>query len=409
MNRRRAHRRHAPRRRLLALSLVVATGCGSLRTPEQTAGADGPTVTVTQARSSPREDGPRALDPDGALQFEDPSFPTPLVTSEDIQSGGPGPDGIPPIDAPKFIAARDVDFLDDSEPVIALTVGRTSRAYPLQILIWHEIVNDTIDGVPVAVTYCPLCNSAYVWDRRVGDRILDFGTSGKLWNSSLVMYDRQSGSLWGHFTGQAIAGRLTNTLLEPVPATITSWEKFRSAHPRGLVLSRDTGSTRPYGDNPYPGYDDVDNPPFLFNGTTDPRLPAKERVVGVADGPQTVAIVRSFLTEQGAVPFELGDRKLVALWAADTTSALDAGTISESKEVGSVNVVDVTSAELTIEGPGSKLGTYLASDGTSFDVLGRAVAGPRTGTTLPTATHVDTFWFAWGAFRPDTRVIDSPR
>ncbi|MGD9752664.1 MAG: DUF3179 domain-containing (seleno)protein, partial [Acidimicrobiia bacterium] len=165
------------------------------------------------------------------------AFPPPLVDPSDVRPGGPPPDGIPPIDQPRFERATSVEWLHDAEPVLSLEINGDARAYPIQIMTWHEIVNDAVGDVPVAVTYCPLCNSAIVYDRRADGRIFDFGTSGRLLHSSLVMYDRQTESLWSHFTGQAVIGTATGTTLETWPVSTISWESFRAAHPDGLVLS----------------------------------------------------------------------------------------------------------------------------------------------------------------------------
>jgi hypothetical protein len=187
--------------------------------------------------------------------------PEPLVDPSEIISGGPPPDGIPPIDKPEFQPRDEVTWLNEQEPVIVVQIGEDTRAYPLQIMTWHEIVNDEVGGKPISVTFCPLCNTAYAFARpEVDGDITTFGTSGKLYNSNLVMYNRATESYWPQAWGKAVMGPLTGTELERVPAQIVSWGDFRSAFPGGLVLSRDTGHERDYGSNPYPGYDDIDNP-----------------------------------------------------------------------------------------------------------------------------------------------------
>jgi hypothetical protein len=172
----------------------------------------------------------------------------------EIISGGVPRDGIPPIDSPSFstIGAAD-SWLADREPVIALEINGDARAYPLQIMTWHEIVNDTVGSEPVVVTFCPLCNSAIAFDRRMGDVVYDFGVSGKLCNSDLIMWDRQTESWWQQFTGEAIVGDLAGIRLDMLPAVIISWGDFKSVYPEGQVLARDTGFSRPYGRNPYAG------------------------------------------------------------------------------------------------------------------------------------------------------------
>ncbi|MEE8465674.1 MAG: DUF3179 domain-containing protein, partial [Dehalococcoidia bacterium] len=184
-------------------------------------------------------------------------------------SGGPSKDGIPAVDNPKFVSVDEAEeWLDDREPVQVVDINGDVRAYPLQILIWHEIVNDQVGGIPVAITFCPLCNTALVFNAALPDgRVLDFGVSGMLRFSDLVMYDRQTESWWQQATGEAIVGDLTGTMLEFIPSPIVSWADFKQAHPGRQVLSRDTGISRPYGRNPYTGYDT--GRPFLFRGPED--------------------------------------------------------------------------------------------------------------------------------------------
>src|SRR5262249_1053708 len=208
-----------------------------------------------------------------------------LVPLEDIISGGPPPDGIPAIDRPAFVKPADaVAWLVPKEPVLALEIKGDARAYPLQILMWHEIVNDVVGGVPVTVTFCPLCNSGIVFERVVNGTTLDFGTSGKLYKSDLVMYDRQSHSLWAQMEGRAIVGTYAGTRLKLIPANTISFEDWRATHPAGKVLSRGTGHGRSYGVNPYQSYDQPQLGPFLFRGELDPRRPSKERVDGLTPG-----------------------------------------------------------------------------------------------------------------------------
>jgi hypothetical protein len=388
---------------IVALSLLAAacTSDGGLATSGGTDGESSATpVTVDQIASTPVEDTISAL----TNRFHE-DHPDPLIDPDALLSGGPPPDGIPSIDEPKFLRAEDVDFLEDTEPVLALTVGDESRAYPVQVLIWHEIVNDTIDGTPVTVTYCPLCNSAIAYDRRLDDRVLDFGTSGLLYNSALVMYDRQTETLWSHFTGEAAIGHLTGAVLDVLPMSTVSWEDWREANPDGLVLSRDTGFDRSYGRNPYPGYDDVTSSPFLFDGEVDGRLAAKERILGIERDGDAAAVQLDSLREDGVEELDLGSEKLVA-WVLDgTASALDAGTVSGGRDVGATGVFSriVDGEELRFSADGD--GFVDDRTGSNWNVLGRATDGPLAGTQLEAVPHVDTFWFAWAAFRPDTIVV----
>lgn len=348
---------------------------------------------------------PPAVTASALDDMTDPSFPEPLVDPADILSGGPPPDGIPSIDRPTFHDVADVDWLDGDEPVVVLDLDGDVRAYPVQILTWHELVNDTFGDLPVTVSCCPLCNSAIAYVREVDGRVLDFGTSGRLHRSSLVMYDRQTESLWSHFTATAIIGELTGTELETLPMATVSWDDFRTAHPDGLVLSRDTGNPRDYGRNPYPGYDDVDNPPFLFEGEVDGRLAAQTRVVAVRGETDTVAIVQEDLYEERVVELTVDGRALVALLEPGTASALDARDVADGRDIGAVGVFvpEAGGRSLTFEALDGG-GFTDTETGTTWDILGRATAGPLEGETLERVEHLDTFWFAIAAFAPDTVI-----
>jgi hypothetical protein len=308
-----------------------------------------------QKRPVDREDAPSALD-----NPADPAFPTPLIDLDHLVSGGPPPDGIPPIDHPKFETAAGIDWLTETDPVLSLTMGDETRAYPLQVMTWHEIVNDSVDGTPVAVTYCPLCNSGVAFERDVGGRLLDFGTSGLLYADNLVMYDRQTESLWPQLTGQASVGVLTGTQLEAVPMGVVGWEQFRTAHPDALVLTRETGFERDYGRNPYVGYDEPDGgllvaPP----GGTDGRLPVKQRVIGIRVGDDALAVSRDRVARAGVVDVSVGGRDLVILHAPGQASALDTSDISDGQEIGSIGVFEprADGRRLTFHGRASSSST----------------------------------------------------
>ncbi len=250
------------------------------------------------------------------------------VELSEIVSGGPPKDGIPAIDAPRFRPAGEVE-LDGREPVITVAIGNAVRAYPLQILIWHEIVNDTLGGRPIAVTFCPLCNTGIVFDRRLGDRVLDFGTTGKLRNSDLVMYDRQTESWWQQFTGRAIVGELTGSELTMLPSRLESFARFLARHPDGEVLVPADPRLRRYGTNPYAGYDRAARP-FLYGGPLPEEIAPLQRVVRVGAEAWSLALVR----EKGRI--EAGD--LVITWEPGQASALDSATIREGIDVGNVLV-----------------------------------------------------------------------
>ncbi|MFY0632955.1 MAG: DUF3179 domain-containing protein [Vannielia sp.] len=248
----------------------------------------------------------------------------------EILSGGPGKDGIPAISGPDFRGVKGAG-LSAREPVITVEIGGRARAYPLRYLIWHEIVNDEMGGVPIAVTYCPLCNSALVFDRRLGGRVLEFGVTGKLRHSDMVMYDRQTESWWQQALGVGIVGALTGRELRQVPSWMESWESFAQRHPKGQVMA-EPRHNRPYGRNPYEGYDSSKKP-FLFNGEMPPHgVPPLVRVVRVG--------MRAWPLPRVAQAGEIREAGVVISWAAGQASALDDAAISKGRDVGNIRVRD---------------------------------------------------------------------
>jgi hypothetical protein len=291
-----------------------------------------------------------------------------VVPAEEIISGGPPRDGIPSIDEPKFVAAAGAGDLAPTEAVIGLEIAGDARAYPLRILTWHEIVNDVVGGVPVAVTYCPLCNAAIVFERQVGGRALAFGTTGKLRHSDLIMYDRQTESWWQQFTGEAIAGVLAGTALVARPARLESFAEFKARHATGRVLVPNDPTLRNYGRNPYAGYDTAARP-FLYHGAMPDGIEPMARVVVVDAGGAKHAVALDKVRTDG--PLRIGEIELS--WRAGQASALDAATIAGGRDVGTV------------------LARRMSADGTATDVR-----------------YDVTFAFVFHAFHPD-RPIDGAR
>lgn len=327
------------------------------------------------------------------------------VPFSEIMSGGPPKDGIRAIDRPEFVGVdAAASWLKPREPVILFVHGNDARAYPLQILIWHEIVNDTVGDLPVAITFCPLCNTAIAFDRRVQQKTLDFGTTGKLRFSDLVMYDRQTESWWQQATGQAIIGTFTGAQLAPLPAQTISWKTFRETFPGGKVLSRNTGYNRSYGENPYVGYDDVNSSPFLYRGPKDPRLRPVERVVTVSLAGEDVAYPFSALEKVRVVNDTVGGQKIVVLFEKGVASALDGHSIPESRDVGTAGVFErtVNGKVLTFAAAGGRITD--AQTGSTWTIVGTATAGPLAGAHLVPVVHGQHFWFAWAVFRPKTRI-----
>ena len=326
----------------------------------------------------------------------------------EFQSGGPPRDGIPPIDEPTpvLIAAAD-EWLDAREPVLVAEVGGRARAYPVQILVWHEIVNDRLGGRPIAVTYCPLCNSSLVFDRDVaGVGLLRFGTTGNLRHSDLVMWDDRSESWWQQLTGEAVVGELTGTRLEVLPSQTLSWADFKARHPDGDVLSRETGHDRDYGRNPYEGYDDPDSQPFLLAQEADRRLPPKERVVALKQKDGAVVVPFSRLARNPVSEIESDGRPVVVFYKRGVVSPLDNEAIARSRDVGTAGTFDprLDGRALSFQPAGN--GRFRdRQTGSTWDVTGRAVAGALAGSRLRPVVSDQQFWFALAAFLPDATIV----
>lgn len=328
-----------------------------------------------------------------------------VIELDELKKGGPPKDGIPSIDKPNFISPNAAEsWIADKEPVIAFEYQGEPRAYPLQIMIWHEIVNDEIGDEPVLVTFCPLCYSALVFERTVDGEVLEFGVSGFLRHSDLVMFDRKTETLWQQFTGKAIVGDYVGTTLKQIPSQIISFEQFKNSYPNGKVLSRDTGYDRNYGANPYTGYDDINNTPLFEAQNDDSRLPPMEKVIGVTLEEQKKAYPYSVTREEQVINDRVADTPLLIIHTEGATSALDAARIAESKESGSTGAFKrmLEGEELSFVVEGGQI--VDEQTGSVWTVTGKAVEGPHKGKELEPVTSGDYFAFAWLVFWPDTEL-----
>ncbi|MGH7207036.1 MAG: DUF3179 domain-containing protein [Nitrospiraceae bacterium] len=273
------------------------------------------------------------------------------VPLEQIVGGGPGKDGIPALLSPKFVLATGAWFLKEEDRVLGLSVGTEAKAYPIKILNWHEIVNDTNGGSAVVVTYCPLCGTGIGFDARINGQRSTFGVSGLLYQSDLLMYDHQTDSLWSQIAMQAVAGPLTGTRLTPLFLEHTTWGEWRRAHPHTLVLSISTGHVRDYDRDPYLGY--AERRDLMFDTTHfDPSYHPKEWVLGL-----------------------------------EVNGTFKAYPFSELKKVKGPFMDQVNGQTVRI---------HLNARAQS------ASATDAAGKPLPS---IMAFWFAWSAFHPDTQVF----
>jgi Protein of unknown function (DUF3179) len=321
-----------------------------------------------------------------------------IVPLDQIVSGGPPPDGIPSIDDPKFISIQEADkYLEDSDLVLGLNINGDIRAYPLQILVWHEIVNDNVGGVPVAVTYCPLCFTNQVFNSTVVDDkgqavTLEFGTSGKLYNSNLVMYDRTTKSLWSQAMSQAIVGKLAGVKLERMPFDVANWKEWKQLYPDSKVLSKNTGSTRPYGADPYGDY--YTNGDVLFpvsNG--DDRLGLKEIVIGLENKGQYKAYKLQEIENKKILNDQVNGKPIAFLslhpfMIRAYDPVVDRQVLEFSYNAKDQNFIDTQT-------------------GSVWNFEGKAISGQMEGKQLTRIPFDEGFWFEWVAFHPKTELYQN--
>ena len=332
-----------------------------------------------------------------------------IVPLDQIVSGGPPPDGIPSIDNPKFVTVQEAgkNFLSDSDLVLGININGDVRAYPLLILVWHEIVNDKVGGVPLAVTYCPLCFTNQVFNRTLNDNnegqgravVSQFGTSGKLYNSNLVMYDITSKSLWSQALGQGIVGKYAGQKLQRIPFDISYWRDWKQLYPNSKVLSKDTGFSRPYGADPYGDDYYTSNQLYFPVSNHDNRLALKEKIVGLEDGsagaPQYKAYKLQQIEAQKVINDEINGKPvtLFSLYPA-MVRAYDrmvvGGKVLEF-EYNNSNSNKITDKQT----------------GTEWNFDGEAVSGKLKGTHLTRLPFDEGFWFEWAAFHPHTALHTS--
>jgi len=336
--------------------------------------------------------------------WPDTNFCNNQIDFDSVISGGPGKDGIPAVNNPEMQTVEQAqEWLNPNSPVIAVEIDGDARAYPHAILMWHEIANDEIAGIPVAVTFCPLCNSSIIFDRRVDGQVLEFGVSGNLRNSDMIMFDRQTESWWQQFTGEGIVGDFNETLLDIIPSQVIGFGQFAERFPDGQVMSRETGFRRSYGSNPYTNYDSSSRP-FLFRGDVDSRLPATERVLAGEIGGEPIAYPFSTLFEELVINDTVGGEDIVAFWQPGVASSLDRSVIDQSQDVGTANiysrVVDGQTLTFIIEND------QLVDEetGSTWNLFGEATSGELEGTQLQQKIAAPHFWFAWAAFHPETEV-----
>jgi len=312
----------------------------------------------------------------------------PIVPTNEIVAGGPPPEGIPSIDSPKFLNSSQANYLTETDEVVGIYYNGVAKAYPLQILVWHEIVNDMIGSTPVAVTYCPLCFSTLAFIRQIDGVTVTFGTSGKLYNNNLVMYDRLTKSYWSQMWGEAIAGNLTGYMLTKLPIDVMLWAEWKSLYPNTLVLSRDTGSNRPYGEDPYLGY--YTSPVLLFplSSNFSKAFSPKTIVLGLSINNVNKSYSFEAFNQTGIVADSVGNQKVV-FFVRELTSARAFSPVLDGRSL-SFQYLDGTYTDIQTH--------------SVWNYDGVAVSGPFQGKILTRFVTITSFWFAWATFYSNTLV-----
>jgi hypothetical protein len=316
-----------------------------------------------------------------------------LIPENEVRDGGPGKDGIPAIDNPKFIRVNEVNFLNDNDLVLGYADGNEVRAYPHKILDWHEIVNDDTPNHSIAVIYCPLTGTGIGWDRMFGNNKTTFGVSGLLYNSNIIPYDRATDSNWSQLLLKSVNGDLKGT--QPVVYNLleTSWKTWKTMYPNSKVLSLNTGYNRNYGNYPYGAY--KTNGTLLFPvSNSDSRVSLKERVLAVIDNEKAKAFRFSQLDDnENLISASFNDKNLVV-----------AGSKSANLMVA-FNTKLADGTVLEFQKTNSALPALLEdNEGNTWDVFGRAIAGPREGQKLFPVQQMMGYWFSFATFYPDINL-----
>ena len=339
--------------------------------------------------------------------WENTDFSHTKVVLSDMIEGGPGKDGIASIDQPTFESIESAErWLNDREPVIVFINGEKSKAYPLQILIYHEIVNDELGDEKIAITYCPLCNAALVFSRWHKESLLDFGTTGKVYTNNLVMYDRQSETWWLQFSGEAVVGDYAGDTLKLLHSQLVSFKQFKDAHPLGEVLSNNTGFNKKYGSNPYINYDSRIVPmSWFYRKPFDNRLPVMERVLGLVEGDTVLAFPFSYLGTTPLVQTSIGDSSVLVISKPGMASAVDARTIRESKDILAAAAYSREVDDQVLDFEIKNNNIVDVQTGSTWNMFGAAVEGELKGTQLTKIDRGVYFSFVWLDFHPDSRIF----
>ena len=311
-----------------------------------------------------------------------------LIPLDKIRGGGPPKDGIPSIDNPVFVGVDESRFMSDSDTVVGVEMHGETKAYPLFILVWHEIVNDRIGDVPVSVTYCPLCYTSQVFERVIDGQEVEFGTSGKLYNSNLLMYDRFTESYWSQALGLAVTGELTGHRLDLIPFDIITWGDWKTLHPDTLVLTTDTGHIRSHATDPYGSY--YTEPRIMFPVEhRDDRMPPKDVILGFHQDDVYKAFRQNDIESNIVINDSVGEIPVMLVSLFSQNSRAFERTVDGE-------ILDFAYTD-------DKILDSQTNSEWNYD--GLAVSGYYDGMQLKRMAIEPGFWFEWVAFHPNTLVF----
>lgn len=315
-----------------------------------------------------------------------------LIPISHIFDGGPGKDGIPALENPPFVEANKATYLHDDDLVLGYVYKGNARAYPHLILNWHEIINDDINELSIAIIYCPLTGTGIGWNREVGDEKTTFGVSGLLYNSNIIPYDRETGSNWSQMLLKSINGSRSGLLSANYNLIETSWKTWKLMYPNTKVVSSNIGYSRNYGSYPYGDYRTSDFLLFPVNNYDD-RLPNKERVLGILLSGRSKAYSIEDFSDTISIISDVVDNELLVI-----TGSKEKNFIVAYKRELDGTVLSFTPVQ-------NALPVIMKdNEGSRWDVLGNAVSGPRMGKKLKSVTQFMGYWFAWAAFYPEVEL-----
>ncbi|MBL4736321.1 MAG: DUF3179 domain-containing protein [Flavobacteriales bacterium] len=318
-----------------------------------------------------------------------------LIPKDEIKDGGPGKDGIPSVDSPKMVSASSISYLGDNDLVIGVKIGNDVRAYPHDILDWHEIINDGIGLAKYSIIYCPLTGTGMSWNRYIDGATTTFGVSGLLYNSNIIPYDRGSESNWSQMLLKSVNGDKSGKAVHVNKSLETTWKTWKTMYPETEVVSDNTGHNRNYGSYPYGNYKTSGS--LLFSVTNDdPRLPKKERVAGVIlSGNARVYRFGSFTDSTNVINDVMNGTPLVCVGSKDDNYIM---IMKRQAADGTILTFEPVQDSLPI--------VMKDAGGSRWDVMGKAVSGPRTGEYLGFPPSFIGYWFAWGAFYPSVEIYE---